>query len=120
MKYLCLALILLNITLSCFAQHAGQAGDSALQLLDNYGVKVQARVTSIDAALTKKTSRHIDKLSKLEARLVAKSPKIDPSKTRLLSPSPKLQGNVQVLYDALYSREMPRGQAIRVRVGYDF
>jgi hypothetical protein len=32
--------------------------------------------------------------------------------------SSKLQGNVQVLYDALYAREVPRGQAIRVRVGY--
>jgi hypothetical protein len=34
--------------------------------------------------------------------------------------SSKLQGNVQVLYDALYAREVPRGQAIRVRVGYNF
>jgi len=34
--------------------------------------------------------------------------------------SAKLQGNVQVLYDALYSQQIPRGQMIKVRVGYNF
>jgi hypothetical protein len=34
--------------------------------------------------------------------------------------SSKLQGNVQVLYDALYAREVPRGQAVKIRVGYNF
>jgi hypothetical protein len=34
--------------------------------------------------------------------------------------SSKLQGNVQLLYDALYAREVPRGQAIKIRVGYNF
>jgi hypothetical protein len=34
--------------------------------------------------------------------------------------STKMQGNVQVLYDALYAREVPRGQAIKIRVGYNF
>ena len=88
MKYLCLALILLNVTLSCFAQHTGQVADSTLQLPGNYASKVQAKATSIDAALTKKTSQYIDKLSKIEARILGKLQKVDPSKVQTLSPSP--------------------------------
>ena len=88
MKYLCLALILLNVTLSCFAQHTGQVADSTLQLPDHYASKVQAKATSIDAALTKKTSQYVDKLSKIEARILGKLQKIDPSKVQTLSPSP--------------------------------
>ena len=34
--------------------------------------------------------------------------------------SAKLQGNVQVLYDALYSQQIPRGQMIKFRFGYNF
>lgn len=34
--------------------------------------------------------------------------------------SSKLQGNIQLLFDALYKQEIPQGQAIRFRVGYNF
>ena len=34
--------------------------------------------------------------------------------------SSKLQGNLQLLFDALYRQEIPQGQAIRFRVGYNF
>ena len=34
--------------------------------------------------------------------------------------SSKLTGNVQVLFDALYRQEIPQGQAIKFRVGYNF
>jgi hypothetical protein len=34
--------------------------------------------------------------------------------------SGKLQGNVQILFDALYRQEIPQGQMIRFRVGYNF
>ena len=88
MKYLCLALILLNVTLSCFAQRTGQVVDFTSQLPGNYASKVQVKATSIDAALTKKTSQYIDKLSKIEARILGKLQKIDPSKVQTLSPSP--------------------------------
>jgi hypothetical protein len=32
----------------------------------------------------------------------------------------KLQGNVQILFDALYKQEIPQGQMIKFRVGYNF
>jgi hypothetical protein len=34
--------------------------------------------------------------------------------------SQKLQGNIQLLFDALYRQEVPQGQAIKLRVGYNF
>ena len=34
--------------------------------------------------------------------------------------SSKLQGNLQLLFDALYRQEIPAGQAIKFRVGYNF
>ncbi|TDW97280.1 hypothetical protein [Dinghuibacter silviterrae] len=34
--------------------------------------------------------------------------------------SSKVQGNIQLLYDVLYAEEVPRGQAIKIRVGYNF
>ncbi|TDW99186.1 hypothetical protein [Dinghuibacter silviterrae] len=34
--------------------------------------------------------------------------------------SSKVQGNVQLLFDALYAQEIPQGQMIRFRVGYNF
>jgi hypothetical protein len=34
--------------------------------------------------------------------------------------SQKLQGNIQLLYDALYRKEIPPGQMIKFRVGYNF
>jgi hypothetical protein len=34
--------------------------------------------------------------------------------------SQKLQGNLQLLYDLLYRRELPPGQMIKFRVGYNF
>ena len=34
--------------------------------------------------------------------------------------SAKLQGNVQVLFDMLYKQEVPQGQMIKFRVGYNF
>ena len=34
--------------------------------------------------------------------------------------SSKLQGNLQLLFDALYRQEIPAGQAIKLRVGYNF
>ncbi len=34
--------------------------------------------------------------------------------------STKLTGTVQLLFDALYRQEIPQGQAIKIRVGYNF
>jgi hypothetical protein len=34
--------------------------------------------------------------------------------------SSKLQGNLQILFDALYKQEIPQGQMIKFRVGYNF
>ena len=34
--------------------------------------------------------------------------------------SQKVQGNIQLLYDFLYQQEIPQGQAIKLRVGYNF
>jgi len=34
--------------------------------------------------------------------------------------SSKLQGNLQILYDFLYKQEIPQGQMIKFRVGYNF
>ncbi len=34
--------------------------------------------------------------------------------------SQKVQGNIQLLYDALYKQEIPTGQMIKFRVGYNF
>jgi hypothetical protein len=34
--------------------------------------------------------------------------------------SSKLQGNIQLLFDALYRQEIPQGQMIKIRVGYNF
>ena len=34
--------------------------------------------------------------------------------------SNRLQGNIQLLFDALYQQEIPAGQAIKFRVGYNF
>ena len=34
--------------------------------------------------------------------------------------SGKMQGNIQVLFDALYKEEIPEGQMIKFRVGYNF
>ena len=34
--------------------------------------------------------------------------------------SQKVQGNIQLLYDALYKQEIPSGQMIKLRVGYNF
>jgi hypothetical protein len=34
--------------------------------------------------------------------------------------SSKLQGNIQLLFDALYRQEIPQRQMIKIRVGYNF
>ena len=104
MRLRLLLLILTGIARPDAPVNAQTAGDSSLQHIQHipaaYADKVQAKAQSIDAALTKKTSQYIDKLSKLEGRILAKLQKLNPSKTLALSPSPydswlsRVQGNV--------------------------
>ena len=110
-------LILTGIVRPYAPVNAQTAGDSSLQRVQHipttYADKVQAKAQSIDAALTKKTSQYIDKLSKLEGRILAKLQKLNPSKTLTLSPSPydswlsRVQGNVPGATSAVASSAAP-------------
>lgn len=85
----------LTLSMACLGfrpLRACQAQDSALRcpqcLPAAYADRVQSKAASINASLTKTTSRYLDKLSRLESRVVAKLQKLDPSKTPALLPSP--------------------------------
>jgi hypothetical protein len=80
--------------------HLTSSGDSSLSHLQRvstaYADRVQAKAASVNAAITKKETEYINKLSNLEARILAKLQKLNPTaKLAALSPSP---------YDAWLSR----------------
>jgi len=66
-------------------------GDSTAQHLQQvpaqYAAKVQAKAQFIDEALTKKTDKYLNKLSRLENKILGKLQRLDPSKLQTLAPS---------------------------------
>jgi hypothetical protein len=79
----------LMVGYSSFGQ---QVSDTTLKNLQQvptkYATKVESKVNAVDAALQKKEAQYVDKLSRIEAKILAKLQKINPSKLQSLAPSP--------------------------------
>jgi hypothetical protein len=79
-------------TFLCHSLSAKELGDTTVQKIQQvpaqYAAKVQAKVQSVDDALQKKTTEYVNKLSKLENKILSKLQAISPSKLQTLAPSP--------------------------------
>ena len=85
-------LFLYSLCCYCLPSSAQVAGDTTGQHFQKvpatYAARAQAKAESVDAALTKKTTQYVDKLSRLEARILSKLQKINPSIAAGLPPAP--------------------------------
>ena len=90
-RFVCLPTLLV-CCLCSVSSRAQLAQDTTLQRLQKvpsaYAAKVQAKTEAIDASLTQKTSEYVQKLSKLEARILSKLQKLYPTKAIALPASP--------------------------------